>query len=89
MWDPHTKYAHGKNEAIHEIIDADDMGTAWKKILEFINGNVDASKTAIIVVYNGETCGLKWFWRLTQDLNSPLFMLPQIKSFLGHLHVMR
>ena len=66
LWGPHTKDSHSKNEASSDIIDSDDIEIFWQKFGEFINRNMRATDTSIIVAYNCGTCGLKWLWKLTQ-----------------------
>ena len=42
-----------------------------------------------MLAYNGETCDLKWIWRLTQAPGLPYGMPQKLKYFLNPLRVIK
>jgi len=48
---------------------------------------VSAAEMVVLVAWNGETCNLKWLWRLTQAPNSRYSLPDNIKYFLDPYHV--
>ena len=42
-----------------------------------------------MIAYNGETCDLKWIWRLTQAPGLPYVMPKNLKYFIDPLRVIK
>ena len=51
--------------------------------------NVLPDEKIVLVAYNGETCDLKWVWKMTQAPHSQLTLPLQIEYFLDPLRVIR
>jgi len=43
----------------------------------------------VFVAWNGETCNLKWLWKMTQALRSQLSLPNAFMYFIDSLHVTR
>ncbi len=49
---------------------------------------IHSNEVGILLAYNGETCDLKWFWKLINIPNSPMSMPSKCKFFLNPLKVL-
>ena len=81
--------SHGYHQNHPSITGAQDLDTVWGQFITYVNTVVRDGEVAILTAYNGETCDLKWLWKLTQAPNAPYTMPHQIKYFLDPLKVIR
>ena len=81
--------SHGLHQNDPNILAAQDMDTVWGQFIEYTNTIVQDGEAVILTAYNGETCNLRWLWKLTQAPNAPYIMPPQIKFFLDPLKVIK
>ena len=56
---------HGLSESSQCIKDASDINVVWSRFVGWINNNTARDEVIILVAYNGETCDMKWLWKLT------------------------
>ena len=66
LWDDAATLVHGLHTTLPEIVEADDIGLVWCCFTEWIVDNFCADDEGILVAYDGETCDLKWLWKITQ-----------------------
>ena len=89
IWDPNATKIHGLTASSPKIMEADEINLVWHNFVEYICRHVEPNEKCILVAYNGETCDLKWLWKLTQAPNSPLSVPPQMEFFMDPLHVIK
>ena len=80
---------HGLHSTDPRITSADDIFKVWASFTRWLHSNVGPDETVVLVAWNGETCDLKWLWRLTQAPRSTLSLPPMIKYFIDPLRVIR
>ena len=80
---------HGLTPNHPSIVGASNIATVWEEFVTWVERKIDVDETAILVAYHGETCDLKWIWKLTQAPHSSLSMPDKIKLFLDPHYVMR
>jgi hypothetical protein len=71
---------HPDNECIVSSHNIDH--DVWGQFKTWLNRHVGISKTVILVAWNGETCDLKWLWKIMQAPRSRLSFPPQIQFFI-------
>ena len=71
------------------IMCADGIVTSWRQFAGWDERKIDEDETAILVAWNGESCDLKWLWRLTQALDLALSMPYKIEFLLDPEIVIR
>mmetsp|Transcript_2671 Transcript_2671/g.5719 ORF Transcript_2671/g.5719 Transcript_2671/m.5719 type:complete len:210 (+) Transcript_2671:719-1348(+) len=54
-----------------------------------VDQRVHDNEVAILVAYNGETCNLKWLWKLTNTPNSSIAMPPKCKFFINPFKIIK
>ena len=89
IWNDHATQIHGLHASHPSIQSAQDMKTVWNEWEIFIDNEICTEEIGILIAYNGESCDLKWLWKLTQSSTSKLNMPPQVKHFLDPLKVIR
>ena len=55
------------------------------QFVSWVDSNDNSGKHAVVIAYDGETCDLKWIWRLTQVPGSPYVMPQKLKYFIDPL----
>ena len=76
IWDIRASAIHGLSRSTDEkIVQADEMDIVWDQFVQWFVSNLERDEVAVLVAYNGETCDLKWLWKLTQAPRSQ-YMLP-------------
>ena len=89
IYGEHSTALHGLTATHPSIRDAEEIYPVWQRFCQWLRSNVSPDEAIVLVAYNGETCDLKWLWRMTQAPRSPLSMPSQIKYFLDPLRVNR
>ena len=79
---------HWLSESSQCIKDASDINVVWSRFVGWINNNTARYEVTILVAYNGETCDMKWLWKLTQAPFTSLTLPPKIKFFMDPYKVM-
>ena len=67
-------------------MNANNINVVWHEFTEFLVRHVKPDEVGILVAYKGETCDLRWLWKITQAPNSALLIPPNINYFLDPLH---
>ena len=57
---------HGLHENHPSIFNADEIHAVWDRCCSWIRSDVAQDKFIVLVTWNGETCNLKWLWKMTQ-----------------------
>ena len=88
-WDHHCVATHGLTPNDARIQDADNIRTVWLQFCLWIVDQVARDETVVLVAYNGNSCDLKWLWKLTQAPGSQLEWPRQIQFFMDPLQVIK
>ena len=89
IWDARASLIHGLTENDPRILQADRMESVWGQFLLWFYSTINKDEVAVLVAYNGETCDLKWLWKLTQAPRSPYALPSEMKYFLDPLKVIK
>jgi hypothetical protein len=87
LCDPTCTVVPGLSAETPETVAADGIGIVWRCLCLWIEESFDSKDVGILVVYNGETCNLKWLWTVTQAPRSTLSSPDKIKYFLDPMKV--
>jgi hypothetical protein len=68
IWDLRCIDIHQIHPDDECIVSAHNINHVWGQFKTWLNRNVGISETIILVTWNGETCDLKWLWKITQSL---------------------
>jgi hypothetical protein len=82
IWDETLTRIHGLHPADPRIVAARNIFHVWAELNHFIQRHVPPGFPIILVAYHGESCDLRWIWKLTQAPRSTLSLHPQVKYFL-------
>ena len=82
VWDSQATIIHGLTEHNPKIIGADGMDFVWPRFLQRFAYHLKREEVAVLVTYNGETCNLKWLWKLTQAPRSLYCLPPEMEYFM-------
>ncbi len=63
------------------------MRTVWPEFQRWFFSILSQAEMDVLVAWNGEKCGLKWLWRLTQAPNLRYSLPDHIKYFIDPYHV--
>ena len=80
---------HGLHENHNKIRDADNIATVWARFCQWLSSNLLQDEKVCLMAYNGETCDLKWLWKMTQAPRSPLDLPESVVYFLDPLRVIK
>jgi hypothetical protein len=69
-WGQHSISVHGILPDDKRIINAGNMRTVWPEFQRWFFSIMSPAEMVVLGAWNGETCNLKWLWRLTQAPNS-------------------
>jgi len=79
---------------VHQITDDDEriqldegIERVWQQFTSWFYREVNTSETVVLVAWNGETCDLKWLWKITQAPGSRCSLPQQIKFFIDPFRV--
>jgi len=62
---------------------AQPLAAVWKLFVEYIESFLEGGKKwGIIIVWNGKSCDLEWFYKITKDGNDNNLSMPQWCPFL-------
>ena len=88
-WDPKHVEVHGLHPDHPMIRDAETIDIVWPKFQQWLEDLVEPEERVILVAWNGESCDLKWIWKLTQAPRSLLSMPACIEYFLDPRRVIQ
>ena len=91
IWSDAAMDIHKLRPTDSRISSADDIATVWVKFCAWIDKHIPryGSQKGIMVAWNGESCDLRWIYKLTQAPRSSLSLPPQLVFFLDPLKVIR
>ncbi len=89
IWDTNATQVHGLTASSDEIKNANGFTTVWQEFCEFIRARVSSDESCVLVAYNGETCDMKWIYKLVQAPNTSLSFPRQIKFFMDPLKMIK
>ena len=69
------------------IQSAEGIERVWQQFTSWFYREVNTSETVVLVAWNGETCDLKWLWKITQAPGSRCSLPQQIKFFIDPFRV--
>ncbi len=78
IWDQRCIDIHQIHPDNKCIVSAHNIDHVWGQFKTWLNLHVGISETVIRVAWNGESCDLKWLWKITQVPRSRLSFPPQI-----------
>ena len=66
IYGEHSTAIHNLTATHPSIRDAEEIFPVWQKFCQWLQSNVSTDEAIVLVAYTGETCDLKWLWRMTQ-----------------------
>ena len=87
MWEQRCIDVHQITYDDERIQSAEGIERVWQQFTSWFYREVNTSKTVILVTWNGETCDLKWLWKITQAPGSRCSLPQQIKFFIDPFRV--
>ncbi len=66
IWSSFSTDAHGLNANSPGIKNAKGIKIGWNEIVSYIDKNVGRDQRECLVAWNGESCDMKWIYKLTQ-----------------------
>ncbi len=87
IWEQRCINVHQLAPDNERITSANGIETVWQRFNSWFYRKAKATETVILVTWNGESCNLKWLWKITQARGSCCFLPPQIKYFIDPYRV--
>ncbi len=87
IWSQYVINVNGITHSDPQIQGANTIEDLWGSFCMFVDQWVCDNEVAILVIYNGETCILKWLWKLTISPNLSKSMTPKCKFFIDLLKI--
>ena len=81
-WDEKCVAVHGLHPEHAMIRNAEGIDVVWARFEKWLKELVSPDETVILVAWNGESCDLKWLWKLTQAPCLALSMPPCVRYYL-------
>ena len=72
-WDQWSISVHSILRDDERIINASNMRTVWPEFQHWFFRHLSPAEKVVLVAWNGETCDLKWLWRLIQSFKFKVF----------------
>ena len=88
IWSTQATKIHGLHTKHPQIRTAYPMAVVWPQFEEWIKVNTAPDEVVILIAYNGETCDLKWLWKITQAPFSKYKLPSKIAYFIDPYRVM-
>ncbi len=89
IWCQHALNIHEITPSDVCIQSAETIEDMWNEFYTFMDKHIFSNEVGILLMYNGDTCDLKWLWKLINIPNSSMSMPPKSKFFLDPLKVLR
>ncbi len=89
IWSQNAINVHGITPSDPWIQGANTIEDVWGSFCKFMDQRVCDNEVAILVAYNGESCNLKWLWKLTNTPNSSMAMPLKCKFFIDPLKIIK
>ena len=65
IWNEHSSAIQRLHAGHDSIMAVDDMDVVWEEFIGWFGTNMNREDVRFLIAYNGETCDLKWLWKLT------------------------
>jgi inhibitor of KinA sporulation pathway (predicted exonuclease) len=72
IWDPRCSDVHGLTPDDEKISKADSIVQVWERFNSYVARHVGRDQRAVLVAWNGQSCDLKWIYKLCQAPRSSL-----------------
>jgi hypothetical protein len=83
IWDDAQIAVHGLRRTDPRIANAQSIHVVWAQFVSWEFGSV------ILVAWNGESCDLKWLWKICQSPNSPCAFPDKLQFFIDPWKVIK
>ena len=64
IWNDSVCKCHGLSAQHQSIVDADPISDVWEKIIEYLDNRIEPKEKGVLVAWNGESCDLRWMYKL-------------------------
>ena len=82
IWDEKACSIHGLSKDDDRIVNADEIDVVWKKFCEFIGRHIGRDQKGVLVAWNGQSCDLRWIYKLFQAPRSVLSLPVNLVFFM-------
>ena len=82
IWDEKASSIHGLSKDDDRIVNADEIDVVWKKFCEFIDRHIGRDQKGVLVAWNGQSCDLRWIYKLFQAPRSVLSLPVNLVFFM-------
>ena len=89
IFDSHATAIHGLTAEHENIVNAADIETVWDQFCRWFYIHLRDDEVAVLVAWNGETCDLKWLWKLTQAPRSPCYFPDEMIYFMDPMKTLQ
>ena len=79
IWSSSSTDVHGVHANSPQIKNAKGIEIVWNDFVSYIDKNIGRDQRGCLVAWNGESCDMKWIYKLTQAPGSKLAMPKGIK----------
>ena len=63
-------------------VNADEIDVVWKEFCEFIGRHIGRDQKGVLVAWNGQSCDLRWIYKLFQAPRSVLSLPVNLEFFM-------
>ena len=89
IWSENACKCHGLSAQHQCIVDADPISVVWKKFIEFLDKNIGPEEKGVLIAWNGESCDLRWLYKIAQSPNSSLSFPSKLDYFFDPLKTIK
>jgi hypothetical protein len=89
IWGDAMTAVHGLRRTDTRIINAPPLREVWNNFVAWFNDLSREFAAVILVAWNGETCDLKWLWKICQSPNSPCLLPAKLQYFMDPYKVVK
>jgi hypothetical protein len=89
IWDESMTAVHGLRRTDPRIVNAQPIRVVWENFVAWFNDLSREFAAVILVAWNGETCDLKWLWKICQSPNSPCQLPSKLQYFMDPYKVIK
>ena len=82
IWDERSCSIHGLSKDDKRITNADEIGIVWKEFCKFIDRHIGPDQKGVLVAWNGQSCDLRWIYKLFQAPRSILTLPDNLVFFM-------
>ena len=89
IFNSHATAIHGLTAEHENIVNAAKIETVWDQFRRWFYAHLRDDEVAVLVAWNGETCDLKWLWKLTQAPLSPCYLPEEMIYFMDPMKTLQ